>query len=112
MLYSAGQFDRSVISTPDIVSTRSKDTVVIGDSGGYQIGTGKFPLVEGWHKLSKDPNLIFNKWMREKSIRDMVLRWLDRYCDYAMTLDMPLWILNDKKSVTLALKLSMPAALS
>jgi hypothetical protein len=98
VLYSAGQFDRSVISTPDIVSTRSKDTVVIGDSGGYQIGTGKFPLVEGWHKHSKDPNLIFNKWMREKSIRDMVLRWLDRYCDYAMTLDMPLWILNEKKS--------------
>lgn len=99
VLYSAGQFDRAVISTPDIVSTRSKDAVVIGDSGGYQIGTGKFPLVEGWLKHSKDPNLIFDKWVREKSIRDMVLRWLDRYCDYAMTLDMPLWILNEKKSV-------------
>jgi hypothetical protein len=100
VLYSAGQFDRAVISTPDIISTRSKDTVVIGDSGGYQIGTGKFLLVDSWQQHRKDPTLIFNKWMREKGIRDTVLRWLDRYCDYAMTLDMPLWILNEKKSAS------------
>ena len=33
VLYSAGQFNKSTISIPDIVSTRSNDTVVIGDSG-------------------------------------------------------------------------------
>jgi hypothetical protein len=31
-------------------------------------------------------------------IRDRIMRWLDRYCDYAMTLDMPLWVLQDPKA--------------
>lgn len=99
-LYSAGQFNSAAISTPDIVSTRSKDTVVIGDSGGYQIGTGKLPAIKGWIDFKNKPEAVYRKWMRERGIRDTVLRWLDRYCDYAMTLDMPLWVLHDRKSKT------------
>jgi hypothetical protein len=98
VLYSAGQFSSATISTPDIVSTRSKDTVIIGDSGGYQIGTGKLPAIKGWLDFKNNPQAVYRKWMRERGIRDTVLRWLDRYCDYAMTLDMPLWILSNKKA--------------
>lgn len=96
-LYSAGQFNSSVITTPDIVSTRSADTVIVGDSGGYQVGTGELRATKSWMEFQKQPNTIYQKWLRERSIRDTVLRWLDRYCDYAMTLDMPLWILTEKK---------------
>jgi len=99
VLYSAGQFDQAHISKPDIVSTRDQaNTVVIGDSGGFQIGTGKLPAVAHWAKDAKDPNVIYHRWLNQRSIRDRVLRWLDRYSDYAMTLDMPLWILNEKKA--------------
>lgn len=98
VLYSAGQFNSATISTPDIVSTRSKDTVIIGDSGGFQIGTGKLPAIKGWADFRNNPQAVYRKWMRERGIRDTVLRWLDRYCDYAMTLDMPLWVLHDRKS--------------
>ena len=100
VLYSAGQFNSATISTPDIVSTRDKDTVIIGDSGGYQIGTGKHPAIRGWIDFKKNPQAVYRKWMRERSIRDRILRWLDRYSDYAMTLDMPLWVLHDRKSKT------------
>lgn len=97
VLYSAGQFNSATITPPDIVSTRSKNTVVIGDSGGFQIGTGKLPAIKGWADFKNKPDAVYRKWMRERSIRDTILRWLDRYCDYAMTLDMPLWILTEKK---------------
>ena len=98
VLYSAGQFDRAQIRTPDMITERSPDTVVVGDSGGYQIGTGKLNAVNGWNKFANDPDYIARRWSTEVAIRDRILRWLDRYCDYAMTLDMPLWVLKDPKA--------------
>jgi hypothetical protein len=98
VLYSAGQFDRAQIRTPDMVSERGKDTVVVGDSGGYQIATGKLKELNGWEKLANDPLALERRWLENISIRDRILRWLDRYSDYAMTLDMPLFILKEKKS--------------
>lgn len=98
VLYSAGQFDRAQIRVPDMVSERNADTVVVGDSGGYQIGTGKLKAVSGWNKYADDGDYIARRWSSEVTIRDRILRWLDRYCDYAMTLDMPLWVLNNPKA--------------
>lgn len=100
VLYSAGQFDRAQIRTPDMVSMRNPDTVVVGDSGGFQIGTGNLKELKGWAKHANDPNYIAGRWTTEVGIRDRVLRWLDRYSDYAMTLDMPLWVLNNPKAVS------------
>jgi hypothetical protein len=98
VLYSAGQFDRAQIRTPDMITERDPDTIVVGDSGGYQIGTGKLAAVSEWNKYADDADYIARRWSTEVTIRDRILRWLDRYCDYAMTLDMPLWVLNDPKA--------------
>jgi hypothetical protein len=98
VLYSAGQFDRAQIRTLDMVTERSTDTVVLGDSGGYQIATGKMKELQGWKKQANDPLALERRWLENISIRDRILRWLDRYSDYAMTLDMPLFILKEKKS--------------
>ena len=98
VLYTAGQFDTAHISPQDMITERSKDTVVVGDSGGYQIATGKLPELEDWAKQVNDPQALERRWLENISIRDRILRWLDRYSDYAMTLDMPLSILKEKKS--------------
>lgn len=98
VLYSAGQFDRAQIRTPDMVSERAAGTVVVGDSGGYQIGTGKLKAVRGWYRFRNDPSALAAHWTMNVAIRDRIMRWLDRYCDYAMTLDMPLWVLQDPKA--------------
>lgn len=98
VLYSAGQFDRAQIRTPDMVTERNADTVVLGDSGGYQIATGKMKELQGWEKQANDPLALERKWLENVSIRDRILRWLDRYSDYAMTLDFPLFILKEQKS--------------
>ena len=98
VLYSAGQFDRAQIRTPDMITERSKDTVVVGDSGGYQIATGKLKELNGWEVQANDPLALERRWLENISIRDRILRWLDRYSCYAMTLDIPLFILKEKKS--------------
>lgn len=98
VLYSAGQFTRSQIRTPDMITEREPGTVVLGDSGGYQIATGKLPELKGWKKQVNDPLALERRWLENVSIRDRILRWLDRYSDYAMTLDFPLFILKEKKS--------------
>ena len=66
-----------------------KTSFVMGDSGGYQVGTGALPDIKGWAKHAKDPTTISTLW-RSSRVKEDILRRLDSHCDYAMTLDMPL----------------------
>lgn len=94
MLYSAGQFSHSQISNPDIVSTRKREgTTVVGDSGGFQLGTGAITNTQEKAHLEKyknSPDKQFEMW-NQSGFRERTLNWLDTYTDYAMTLDMVLW---------------------
>jgi hypothetical protein len=58
----------------------------MGDSGGYQIGTG---ALKGFDV--PDVNQVAALW-RNSPVREFVLRWLEMHCDCAMTLDLPLWV--------------------
>ena len=73
-LYSAGQFNNATITTPDIVSARSKNTLIIGDSGGYQIGKGKLPAIQGWVDFQKSPKLFIASGCENAA-------YATRYCD-------------------------------
>lgn len=55
------------------VLNREKDTIILGDSGGFQIAMNKLKI--DW----SDPN----------PVRLGILRYLERNCTYAMTLDVP-----------------------
>jgi len=63
---------------------------IIGDSGGYQIGTGALTEVKSWMRHAREPELIAELW-RESTLLDRILRWLELHCDVATTVDMPLW---------------------
>ena len=69
-----------------MVQKRDKNaSVIVGDSGGYQIATGvlKWP----WQKKEKQTD---QDWMKDKdAIRMKILRWLEHTCDYSMVLDVP-----------------------
>lgn len=59
----------------------SGDSFVVGDSGGYQIGKGR------WAADWKNPNCP------EASLkRQQVLEWLDALMDIGMILDIPAWL--------------------
>lgn len=93
-LYSCGQFDSKQIRNRDIVAERNvEDCVVVGDSGGFQLGTGAITSKAEYEHLERhkqDAVAQYDLW-QQCGFRERTLRWLDRYTDYAMTLDMVLW---------------------
>jgi hypothetical protein len=72
----------------DMVRNREPGTFLLGDSGGFQIAKG---LWEGdWKANSGCP--------KAQKKRELVLNWLDNVSDYCMTLDIPTWVIHDKKA--------------
>ena len=84
-LYSAGHadFDLSKDSPKeDMFRKRDRSTSwVLGDSGGFQIGKGK------WEGDWKDPSCP-----KAQKKRELVLNWMDEMMDYGMILDIPAWV--------------------
>jgi hypothetical protein len=85
-LYSAGHANLDLNKQDDREEMfRSRDrsgtSWVLGDSGGFQIGKGKWPA--NW----KDPNCP-----AAHKKRSQVLTWMDSLMDYGMCLDIPAWV--------------------
>jgi hypothetical protein len=90
-LASAGTF--AYTQSPNSITRRNSETsMVIGDSGGYQVATGALRGMKGW---VRHQDRIGELWTQSQIRADM-LRWLDLHCDYAMTLDIPLWLKSEQ----------------
>lgn len=90
-LYSGGHANLDLTkpdASEDMVRDREPGTFMLGDSGGFQIAKG---LWEGdWRANSGCP--------KAQKKRDAILKWLDGVADYSMTLDIPTWVIHDKKA--------------
>jgi hypothetical protein len=85
-LYSAGhaELDLNKFSAKeDMFRARKRDgsSLVVGDSGGFQIGKGV------WEGDWKDPTCP-----KASKKRRQVLAWMDAMMDYGMILDIPAWV--------------------
>ena len=76
-LYSAGQAGLTSKSTSSVYQRDRAKTFLLGDSGGFQIIEGTLKI---GGKVVKKPG--------DKE-RGTILRWLEKHCDWAMTLDVP-----------------------
>ena len=90
-LYSGGHANLDLTKqdwSEDMVRNREPGTFMLGDSGGFQIAKG---LWEGdWKANSGCP--------KAQKKREQVLAWLDGIADYGMILDIPTWVIHDKKA--------------
>jgi hypothetical protein len=90
-LYSGGHANLDLTKpdpSEDMVRNRNPNTLILGDSGGFQIAKG---LWEGdWKAGSGCP--------KAQKKRDAVLKWLDGVANYGMILDIPTWVIHDKKA--------------
>ena len=90
-LYSGGHANLDLTKddpSENMVRKREPGTFMLGDSGGFQIAKG---LWEGdWKANSGCP--------KAEKKRSAILKWLDGISDYAMTLDIPTWVIHDKKA--------------
>lgn len=85
-LYSAGHADLDMTRSSekdDMFRSRPRDgnSIVVGDSGGFQIGKGV------WEGDWKDPNCP-----KASKKRQQVLAWMDGLMDWGMILDIPAWV--------------------
>ena len=88
-MYSAGHADLDLtkdVPREDWIRQRPRDgsSLLVGDSGGFQIGKGR------WEGDWKDPNCP-----KAQKKRDLVLKWMDGLMDYGMVLDIPAWVVRD-----------------
>ena len=90
-LYSGGHANLDLDKpdwSEDMVRNRDPNTIMLGDSGGFQIAKG---LWEGdWKANSGCP--------KAQKKREAVLTWLDTNSNYGMGLDIPTWVIHDKKA--------------
>jgi hypothetical protein len=90
-LYSGGHANldlAKVDPSEDMVRNRDPATTILGDSGGFQIAKG---LWEGDWKANSG-------CAKAQKKREAVLKWLDNISNYCMTLDIPTWVIHDKKA--------------
>lgn len=89
-LYSAGhaQLDVAKSKVDESMMHRrdKKNTFILGDSGGYQIGNGQIKFDwEHFYEQRGDTSYIGNA----DKTRDAILGWLEEIADYSMVLDVP-----------------------
>jgi hypothetical protein len=90
-LYSGGHANLDLNKddpSEDMVRKREPGTFMLGDSGGFQIAKG---LWEGDWKANSG-------CAKAEKKRSAVLKWLDGIADYGMILDIPTWVIHDKKA--------------
>lgn len=80
-LYSAGHAERNLSKCDDrepMIHKRDSDTILIGDSGGFQIATGVIKM--DWANVMTPAG---------DKLREEILRYLEHTSDWSMTLDVP-----------------------
>ena len=90
-LYSGGHANLDLTkpdASEDMVRARDPNTLMLGDSGGFQIAKG---LWEGDWKAGSG-------CLKAQKKREAVLTWLDSISNYGMGLDIPTWVIHDKKA--------------
>jgi len=127
-LYSGGHANLDLNkpdASEDMVRAREPGTLMLGDSGGFQIAKGLWPgewrdpnSAEVKQKIAdlaaqgisttvnaKGKTVTVNPLADYLKLidaaqkkREAVLKWLDGICDYGMTLDIPTWVIHDKKA--------------
>ena len=90
-LYSGGHANLDLSKqdwSEDMVRNREAGSFILGDSGGFQIAKG---LWEGDWKANSG-------CAKAQKKRQLILNWLDTVADYGMILDIPTWVIHDKKA--------------
>jgi len=98
-LYSAGQFTDARPRACSVTNRDRANTLVLGDSGGFQIGKGTLKGTEHF-KRAKTADEVCDMWRDSGDVRQRIVRWLDAHSDFAMTIDMPLWAREPANSKT------------
>ena len=94
LLHSIGGYDVGADPRGPLFRKRQGDFITVGDCGGFQIGKG---TLKGLKDLKKGipGKAAVEAWGRNYDAKAWIINWLEQHCDYAMTIDMPLWAMTE-----------------
>jgi hypothetical protein len=94
VLYSIGQHAVGSTITNALTNSGRTDKVLVGDSGGFQIGKG---TLKGFNELYTGMRAddAQDVWADADRVRRWIVNWLDTHTQLAMTIDMPLWSVTE-----------------
>ena len=95
LLHSIGGYSIGATMKGSLFNRGTRSFTFIGDSGGFQIGNGSLTGVKGLASGMAAEDAIA-AWKDNYDAKLWIIRWLDRYSDWAMTLDMPLWAMDER----------------
>ena len=128
-LYSGGHANLDLTKpdmSEDMVRNRDPNTLMLGDSGGFQIAKGLWEgewrdpnsapvqqklkdlaVIKQETRMNKRGKPVVVDLVKEykaklaaaQTKREAVLKWLDGIANYGMTLDIPTWVVTDKKAM-------------
>lgn len=96
MLHSIGQYAVGKAPHGAMNKPNRTQSILVGDSGGYQIGKGTLTGLKNVKNKQMHAIDAVNAWRCESAARAWITNWLSSECDYAMTIDMPLWARANK----------------
>jgi hypothetical protein len=96
-LHSMGQYRPQAIIRSGLFFRQQGRYVLMGDSGGYQIGKGTLEGFAGL-KAAMDPARACNAWRDNEHNVEALIESLELFFDLAATIDMPLWSQREKDS--------------
>lgn len=89
-LHSIGSYPVGSNKPSVLFEKNAGDFFIVGDSGGFQIGKGTMRGLLGLKK-GMPADAAVAAWDTNYDAKLWIIHWLEQYCDYAMTIDMPLW---------------------
>lgn len=90
ILHSVGLHKYGSVIDNAVTWMGQTDCFLVGDSGGFQIGKGELKGYKPLHKRLTSVQAV-DVWRDAYELKRWIVSWLETHCDYAMTLDMPLW---------------------
>jgi len=95
ILNSAGMYKVGDWPNNAVTRTNKDEVMIFGDSGGYQLGTGKLKGIPEFAEKMPAAQVL-ERW---DHVAHRVRKWVVAFCEsfttHAMTLDHPLWVLHD-----------------
>jgi hypothetical protein len=88
-LYALASAENFKDSENNAITGRDPSCFILGGSGGFQVGRGTFGEAQKWKGFNEPA--VTAAW-RTNPMRDDITRWCDSGCNYAMSIDMPLWV--------------------
>ena len=95
-LHSVGLYNVGTRIDNALTRSSKRDRVLLGDSGGFQLGSNAEPYGYKPLKSGLTASQAITAWLDAEELKDWIIGSLTGSCNMAMTIDVPLWSTFDK----------------